>query len=92
MYEVIATNQFLKDYKRCIKRAYDIVLLDELIIMLSETGTVPLKHKPHQLSGNLIGYTECHVKPDWLLIWLKNDIEKTIYLISTGTHSDLFKS
>lgn len=87
MYDVVATNQFSKDYKRCIKRAYD----NDLIIMLSEIGTVPLKHKPHQLSGNLNGYTECHVKPDWLLIWLKNDIEKTIYLISTGTHSDLFK-
>ena len=89
MYNVVATNQFSKDYKRCIKR--DIILLDDLIIMLSEIGTVPLKHKPHQLSENLNEYTECYIKPDWLLIWLKNDIEKTIYLISTGTHSDLFK-
>ncbi|MDP2889389.1 MAG: type II toxin-antitoxin system YafQ family toxin [Bacteroidota bacterium] len=91
MYEIIATNQFSKDYKRCIKRNYNIILLDELIILLSETGTVPSKHKPHPLSGNLNGHHECHIKTDWLLIWTKNDFEKTISLIATGTHSDLFR-
>jgi len=91
MYEVIATNQFSKDYKRCIKRAYDLTLLDELIILLSETGMVPSKYKPHTLLGNLNGYQECHIKPDWLLIWIIDDLNKTIFLISTGTHSDLFK-
>ena len=91
MYEIIATNQFSKNYKRGIKRAYNIILLDELIILLSETGTVPSKHKPHLLSGNLNGHLECHINPDWLLVWIKDDVEKTISLIGTGTHSDLFR-
>ena len=91
MYEIIATNQFSKNYKRCIKRAYNIILLDELIIMLSETGTVPYKYNPHILSGNLKGHFKCHIKPDWFLIWIKDDVEKTISLIGTGTHSDLFR-
>jgi mRNA interferase YafQ len=91
MYEIIATNQFSKDYKRCIKRKYNISLLDELIILLSQTGTVSSKYKPLPLSGNLNGHYECHIKTDWLLIWTKNDFEKTISLIGTGTHSDLFR-
>lgn len=91
MYEIVATNQFSKDYKRCIRRAYSIDLVDELILLLSETGTVPQKHKPHPLTGNLSGYFECHIKPDWLLIWTKNTEDKVITLIATGTHSDLFR-
>lgn len=90
MYEVCFTKQFQKHYKLCIKRKYDILILDELLINLAETGAVPLKHKPHVLSGNLQGYWECHIKSDWLLIWLKNEDQKTITLIGTGTHSDLF--
>ncbi len=91
MYEVVATKQFSKDYKRCIKRSYPIDLLDKLIIILSETGTVPVNNKPHLLFGKLNGYFECHIKPDWLLVWIKNDHDKIITLIATGTHSDLFK-
>jgi mRNA interferase YafQ len=90
MYEIIATNEFKKYYKLCIKRGYDINLIDKLIIYLSETGAVPAKHKPHILSGNYLGYWECHIKPDWLLVWTKNEKAKTITLIATGTHSDLF--
>jgi mRNA interferase YafQ len=90
MYEIIATTQFKKYYKQCIKRNYDISILDNLIISLSATGSVPSKHKPHILSGDHKGYWECHIKPDWLLVWLKNDKLKTIHLIATGTHSDLF--
>ncbi len=90
MYDIIATNQFSKYYKQCIKRKYSIHLLDEIIIQLAETGSVPLNYKPHILSGKLHGYWECHVKPDWLLIWIKNEDQKTITLIGTGTDFDLF--
>ncbi len=90
MYEIVATNQFSKYYKQCIKRKYSILLLDKIIVELAETGTVPPNHKPHILSGKLQGYWECHIKPDWLLIWIKNEDQKTITLIGTGTHSDLF--
>jgi len=90
MYEIIVTNQFSKYYKLCIKRKYSIHLLDQIIIQLAGTGSVPPNHKPHILSGKLQGYWECHIKPDWLLIWSKNEEQRTITLIGTGTHSDLF--
>ena len=90
MYEIIATNQFSKYYKQCIKRKYNILLLDKVIVELAETGNVSSNYKPHILSGTLQGYWECHIKSDWLLIWIKNEDQKTIELIGTGTHSDLF--
>lgn len=90
MYEIIFTNQYKKDYKQCMKRKFDILLIDKLFTALVETGTVPPNHKPHILSGKLQGYWECHIKADWLLIWIKNEAQKTITLVGTGTHSDLF--
>jgi mRNA interferase YafQ len=91
MYEVSFSNQYLKDYKLCLKRKIDISLLDAVLISLVENGSVPLKHKPHILSGKLSGLWECHIKTDWLLIWKKDEKEKKITLLGTGTHSDLFK-
>jgi len=67
-----------------------IDLLKVVVNYLEKDGTVPVKYKPHILSGDLQGFFECHVKADWLLIWLKNETQKTITLIGTGTHSDLF--
>jgi len=84
------SSQFKKDAKTCKKRSYDIFLLEEVLILLRETGKLPAKYKPHTLSGNYKGYWECHIKPDWLLIWLQDNKEKIIYLERTGTHSDLF--
>ena len=91
MYQIIFTNQFKKDYKLCENRRYKIELLDYLLIKLTETGTLPAKNNPHIFKGNLSGFWEAHIKPDWLLIWDKDLKEKTITLIGTGTHSDLFK-
>ena len=91
MYQIIFTNQFKKHYKLCENRRYDIELLDHLLIKLAENGTLPSKYIPHVLKGNLSGYWEAHIKPDWLLIWEKDSKEKTITLYGTGTHSDLFK-
>jgi mRNA interferase YafQ len=90
MYEVIATNQFRKEYKLCIKRRLDTSLLDNLIISLSEKGEVPLSHHPHILSGSYSGLWECHIKSDWLLIWKMEEVARRITLIGTGTHSDIF--
>lgn len=90
MFEVIATNQFRKDYKLCIRRKLNIGLLDKIIISLSEEGVVPLTNQPHILSGSYSGFWECHIKSDWLLIWKKEEEIRTITLIGTGTHSDLF--
>lgn len=65
-------------------------LLNSIFLLLEEKGTLPVKFKPHKLTGNYKGFWECHVQPDWLLIWLQDDTSKTIMLTRTGTHSDLF--
>jgi mRNA interferase YafQ len=91
MHEIVFTNQFKKDYKLCERRQYKIELLDNVLIELAKTGTLPSKYNPHILKGNLSGYWEAHIKPDWLLIWDKDTKSKTIILIATGTHTDLFK-
>ena len=90
MYQLTTTKQFEKDYKLCKKRGYKLILLNSLILQLERTGNVPAKNKPHKLTGNYIGFKECHIQPDWLLIWFQNDTAKIIELTRTGTHSDLF--
>ena len=90
MYSLIATGQFKKDLKAIIKRGYDINLLDKIIYLLSEGKKLPEKNKDHALSGNWKGYRECHITPDWLLVYkIENDI-LILTLTRTGTHSDLF--
>jgi mRNA interferase YafQ len=90
MFTIKTTKQFDKEVKLCIKRGYDISKLKEAMHILAETGTLPSKYKPHKLSGNYDNCWECHIKGDWLLIWLQNDTELTLLFINTGTHSDLF--
>lgn len=90
MYQIVTTKRFDKSLKQCKKRNYNLSLLKEVIDILQNTGTLPIKYKPHKLSGNYIGCWECHIKPDWLLIWKQNDNELILLLMDTGTHSDLF--
>jgi len=90
MYSIKATNQFKKDVKKCKKRGYDLSLLEQIIDVLQKTGKVPEKHRAHKLSGSYENCWECHIKPDWLLVWKQNDIELILLFIATGTHSDLF--
>ncbi len=90
MYSISFSTQFKKDYKRCIKRKYDPVLLEKVLMLLRETGNLPNKYKPHLLSGNYANFWECHIKSDWLMIWFQNDETKEIYLDRLGTRSDLF--
>ena len=89
MFALIPTNQFKKDYKKCLKRKCIEQKIIDVLTYLSETGTVPDKYKPHKLSGNYKGFWECHIESDWLLIW--ELLENEIKLVRTGTHSDLFK-
>ena len=91
MFRIITTTTFEKDVIRCAKRGLSLDLLQKVVELLEEEGTLPLEYKPHILSGNLKGYWEAHIKLDWLLIWLINPTEETITLIDTGSHSDLFK-
>lgn len=90
MYTIFTTNRFDKDVKLCIKRKFNIKLLQTVMKLLEETGTLPRKYKPHKLKGKYTGCWECHIQPDWLLVWQQNDDELILLFTNTGTHSDLF--
>ncbi|MCR5635709.1 MAG: type II toxin-antitoxin system YafQ family toxin [Clostridiales bacterium] len=81
---------FKKDFKRIVKRGCNIKLLEEVIEMLANGKVLPEKYKDHNLTGNYADCRECHITPDWLLIYKINDNELILYLTRTGTHSDLF--
>ena len=88
--KIVWTNQFKRDYKRAIRLKKNIELLDNIIRALSRGETLPDKNKDHALSGNWSGYRECHIQPDWLLVYcIENDV-LVLTLSRTGTHSDLF--
>ncbi len=89
-YTVKPTTKFQKDLKRAQKRGYDISLLTEIIKKLARGEQLPEKNKDHSLSGDYVGCRECHITPDWLLIYEIDNGELILYLTRTGTHSDLF--
>ena len=88
--DIVWTTQFKKDYKLALKRHLNIDLLDDIIRALSRGETLPEKNKDHPLSGDWIGHRECHILPDWLLIYRIEDDVLVLTLARTGTHSDLF--
>lgn len=89
-YIVKPTTQFKKDFKLAMKRSMKIELLEEVIAMLAMGETLPDKHKDHALTENWVGHRECHILPDWLLIYRIEDEVLVLTLARTGTHSDLF--
>jgi mRNA interferase YafQ len=91
MYSIQYTNRFKKDYKLCKKRGLNIELLLEAISILASTGILPIEYRPHPLKGTFQGFMECHIQPNWLLIWKQNDTELILLFTNTGTHADLFK-
>lgn len=87
---VKATTAFKKDYKLAIKRGLKIKRLETVIEMLAMGETLPPEYRDHELSNNWKGHRECHIQPDWLLIYrIENDV-LVLTLSRTGTHSDLF--
>ena len=88
-YNVTISNQFKKDFKRCIKRGFNMRLITDAMDMLAATGTLPFKYRPHKLSGDKQGIWECHIQPDWLMTWEQNNDQLTLLFLQTGTHSDL---
>ena len=88
-YDIVWSTQFKKDYKRSMKRNLDISLLDEIIRKLANGEALAASNKDHSLSGNWAGFRECHIQPDWLLIYKIEDDVLVLTLTRTGTHSDL---
>ena len=88
--DIVWTTQFKKDYKLALKRNMDIELLDNIIRALSRGEILPEKNKDHSLSGDWVGHRECHIQPDWLLIYKIHRDSLILKLIRTGSHSDLF--
>ena len=84
------TTQFKKDYKLAAKRGRNMEALDNVIRMIANETALPQKYYDHALSGNFKGFRECHIEPDWLLVYA---VEKNVLILTlfrTGTHSDLF--
>ncbi len=90
MLDIRYSTKFKKDYKTIIKRGYNPQLLENVLAMLSSEQSLPPQYKDHALSGNYKGHRECHLSPDWLLIYKIEQHILTLTLTRTGTHSDLF--
>ena len=79
-----------QDLKLALKRGYDLNELSKVVNLLANRKTLPIKYKDHALSGDYLNFRECHIKPDWLLIYHIDDEELELFLLITGTHSYLF--
>ena len=88
MLDIRYSSKFKRDFKTCSKRQYKMELLQQVVDILRIPDTLPLKNSDHNLSGNYTGYRECHITPDWLLIYRQDGNELLLY--RTGTHADLF--
>ncbi len=91
-YEVKFTNQFRKDLKLAKKQNKDLDKLFEVVNILADGGTLDARYRDHDLSGNYKGTRECHIEPDWLLVYeIRNEV-LVLMLYRLGTHSELFKN
>ena len=90
-YEVKFTNQFKKDLKLAKKQNKDLDKLFEVVNTLADGGTLDARYRDHELSGNYKGARECHIEPDWLLVYEIRDEVLVLMLYRLGTHSELFK-
>lgn len=88
-YELIITNSFKRDYKKMLKRNCDMDLLNDIVNKLQNEEKLDDKNRDHALGGNWAGYRECHIQPDWLLVYKISNEQLILLLIRTGSHSDL---
>ena len=89
-YIVKPTNKFRKDYKLMERRGLDVSLLDEIITKLAQGIPLSEKNQDHELVGKYTGHRECHIQPDWLLVYRVEKDVLVLTLTRTGSHSDLF--
>jgi mRNA interferase YafQ len=90
-YEIKPSKVFQKDLKRIQRRGYDMALITDVIKVLASGKPLPPRNRDHMLSGNFSGCRECHIAPDWLLIYEVTEDKLILYLTRTGSHSDLFE-
>jgi len=90
MREIVLSSRFKRDLKLIVKRGYDLNLLDTVVEKLANDIPLEERHRDHALTGNYVGFRECHILPDWLLIYRVDDTDLILFLSRTGTHSDLF--
>lgn len=90
MLALITTTQFKKDLKRIRKRGLDLNSLKFVLDTLQKQEALPLKYRDHALVGNYRGFRECHIEPDWLLIYTISNEKLILTAARTGSHSDLF--
>lgn len=83
-------TSFKRDYKRIKRRGYDLSLMEEVIDLLVQRRSLPERYKDHSLIGDYAGCRECHITPDWLLVYQINQDQLILVLTRTGSHSDLF--
>ena len=91
MLKIVASNQFKKDLKMAIRRKLKLEELNKVITKLAKEMKLDDKYKDHDLKGKFVGFRECHIKPDWLLIYKIESNQLELFLFRTGSHSDLYK-
>lgn len=85
-YGILPSNKYEKDIRKLKKSGVDIRELDRVIDLLATGTPLPQRHKDHILRGSLRGVRECHIRPDWLLLYTKNESRLILLLLRTGTH------
>ena len=89
-YHIKFTTAYKKSYKRAKKRGLNLKLLDDVVDELRQGNKLDAKYHDHELHGNWSGFRECHIQPDWLLVYLVENNILTLTLVETGTHADIF--
>lgn len=90
-YQLIMTSTFKRDLKKLKKRGYDLSLMNSVITKLQYGETLDIKYKDHALKGNKLGFRDCHILPDWILLYQIFEDKLILSLSRTGTHSDLLE-
>jgi mRNA interferase YafQ len=90
MLTIVRSNRFLKDLRLAKKRNLNLSALEEVVNKLANQEVLDEKYHDHALSGDYSDFRECHIKPDWLLVYTIDDEELELFLFRTGSHSDLF--
>lgn len=90
MLDVVLSNRFKKDLKLAAKRGLDLTELETVVNRLAAQQPLPDKNRDHSLTGDYIGFRECHIRPDWLLVYRVDGEDLVLFLFRTGSHTDLF--